>query len=82
MMEGDHKEHNKGHNDEGWISYSSRYSYKELRCPRCGGKMYEEYNPELPEVFREFACIRCGFRFWIDTRQAKKDTELTQPQDN
>ncbi len=68
--------------EEHWISYSPRYSYRDMVCPRCGGKLYEEYNPFIPEVYREFACLTCGFRFWIDTRTTKLDIKVRHSSDN
>ncbi len=76
------KERDKERDEELWISYSRTYEKRKLRCPRCGGILYEEYNWELPENLREYACIICGFRILVDESELRMESKLFFPTNN
>jgi len=36
------------------------------QCYRCQGVMAEDRQWDLPTGFREFCCVNCGDRYWIN----------------
>ena len=80
--------HLRGKNDdsgdlsEKWISYSSTYQKDYLTCPRCGGKLYEEFTWDLPDNLREYACIICGYRVLVDLTRTRIEGKLETPSGN
>ena len=37
-----------------------------MGCFRCRGFVAEEIAYDLPAGFREFVCLNCGNRFWLN----------------
>ncbi len=36
------------------------------KCTRCKGIMTEDHQWDLPGSLREYCCLNCGDRFWIN----------------
>lgn len=56
-----------------------------LRCPRCGGVVFESTDFEITFFYdhiREYSCIICGYRFWIDLEEIIYKVKLIKPRDN
>ncbi|MCS7243730.1 MAG: hypothetical protein RMJ36_03225 [Candidatus Calescibacterium sp.] len=58
---------------------------KDLVCPRCGGIIVESTDFEVIFFYdhiREYSCIICGYRFWIDLEEIISSISLIKPKDN
>ncbi|MFN3995299.1 MAG: hypothetical protein ACK4GR_02070 [bacterium] len=53
------------------FSYEFERIEEDLRCPRCGGIVVESTDFEtifFYDYIREYSCVICGYRFWIDLK--------------
>lgn len=56
-----------------------------LSCPRCGGMVVESTDFEVMffyENIREYSCIICGYRFWIDLDEIVSKITIIKRKDN
>ena len=54
------------------------FSGQSLYCPKCGGKLFSEPSLHFPDFIKEYYCINCGLRFWIDMREFKKLSNIKE----
>ena len=59
-----------------------RWLHEDIRCPRCGGQIYEDREWDLDEDEREYACILCGFRFWVNLSELRAAADISSPKNN
>ncbi|MEN3014658.1 MAG: hypothetical protein ABDH21_01165 [bacterium] len=58
---------------------------RDLKCPRCGGVVVESTDLEIMffyEHTREYSCIICGYRFWIDLDEIISKLSITKKKEN
>ncbi|MCS7165462.1 MAG: hypothetical protein RMJ51_04220 [Candidatus Calescibacterium sp.] len=57
----------------------------DLVCPRCGGLVVETSDLEMIffyEHIREYSCVICGHRFWIDLEEIMTTISMIKNKEN
>lgn len=44
-----------------------------MTCFKCDGTVCQDKMYDLPKTYREYYCVNCGERFWVDMRTRTLD---------
>lgn len=69
------------------MDYNSEFEKieEDLVCPRCKGMVVETTDFEtifFYDYIREYSCIICGYRFWIDLQEIISKISMTKRKEN